>query len=51
MDASPRSPVVVLAYDGVAADETSLLVQILTSAGLEVIISSVGACRCYDARP
>ena len=43
MDWSPRAPVVVLAYDGVAADETSVVVQILASADLNVIVSSVGA--------
>ena len=42
MDAPPRLPVVVLAYDGVAADETSAIVQILTSADLDVIITSFG---------
>jgi len=35
-------PVVVLAYDGIAADEAGLIVQILTGAGIEVIIATVG---------
>ncbi len=35
--------VVVLAYDGVAADEAAALVEILASAGLEVVIASVEA--------
>lgn len=34
--------VVVLAYDGVAADEAGLIVQILTSAGIEVIVATIG---------
>jgi transcriptional regulator GlxA family with amidase domain len=42
MEAPPRLPVVVLAYDGVAADETSAIVEILTSAELEVTITSFG---------
>lgn len=43
MDPSPAAPIVVLAYDGVAADETGLVVQILAAAELDVIIVSVGA--------
>ncbi|MCP4227005.1 MAG: hypothetical protein GY773_26990 [Actinomycetia bacterium] len=39
----PRGPVVVLTYDGVAADETGAVVEILTSADLDVIIASVGS--------
>ena len=35
------SPVVLLAYDGVAADEAGALVEILTRSGIEVIIASV----------
>ncbi len=35
-------PVVVLAYDGVAGDEAGLLVEILTGAGLEVVVATVG---------
>jgi putative intracellular protease/amidase len=38
----PLAPVVVLAYDGVAADEAGLVVQILAGAGLDVIIATVG---------
>lgn len=34
-------PVVILAYDGLAADEASVLVEILTTAGLDVTIASV----------
>ncbi len=34
-------PVVILAYDGLAADEASVLVEILTTAELDVIIASV----------
>ena len=37
----PIAPVVILAYDGLAADEASVLVEILTAAGLEVVIASV----------
>ena len=36
------APVVVLAYDGVAADEAGLVVEILTGAGLDVVIATVG---------
>jgi putative intracellular protease/amidase len=35
------APVVVVAYDGIAADEAAVLVEILTSAELDVIIASV----------
>lgn len=34
-------PVVILAYDGLAADEASVLVEILTTAELDVVIASV----------
>lgn len=34
-------PVVILAYDGLAADEASVLIDILTTADLEVTIASV----------
>lgn len=34
-------PIVILAYDGIAADEASVLVDILGAAGLDVIIASV----------
>ncbi|MDH3296532.1 MAG: DJ-1/PfpI family protein, partial [Acidimicrobiia bacterium] len=36
-------PIVILAYDGIAADEASVLVDILSDAGLEVMIASVQA--------
>ncbi len=36
------APVIVLAYDGVAADEAGIVVHILTGAGLDVIIATVG---------
>lgn len=36
------APVVVLAYDGVAADEAGLIVSILSGAGLNVVIATVG---------
>lgn len=35
-------PIVVLAYDGVAADEAGVVVQILAGAGLDVVIATVG---------
>ena len=35
-------PVVVLAYDGVAADEAGLVVEILVGAGLDVVVATVG---------
>ncbi len=34
-------PVVILAYDGLAADEASVLIEILTTAKLDVVIASV----------
>ena len=37
------APVIVLAYDGVAADEAGIVVHILTGAGLDVIIATVGS--------
>ncbi len=37
------APVVVLAYDGVAADEAGIIVQILAKAGLRVIVATVGS--------
>ncbi len=37
------APIVILAYDGVAGDEVSVLVDILSAAGLEVTIASVQA--------
>lgn len=40
---SEIGPIVILAYDGVAADEASVLVDILTAADLEVTIASVQA--------
>lgn len=42
MEVSAPASVVVLAYDGVAADETGAVVEILSSSGLDVIITSVG---------
>ncbi len=40
-DADDAGPVVILAYDGLAADEASVLVEILTTADLDVTIASV----------
>lgn len=45
MDSPSPLPVVVLVYDGVAADETGTVVQILTAADLEVIVASVSAAQ------
>ncbi len=35
------NPVVVLAYDGMAADEAGVITQILADAGIEVIVAAV----------
>ena len=42
MASEPQAPVVVLAYDGVAADEAGLVVEILAGSGLDVVIATVG---------
>jgi transcriptional regulator GlxA family with amidase domain len=42
-DGHPIETIVILAYDGVAADEASVLVDILTAADLDVTIASVQA--------
>ena len=41
--AEARPTVVVLVYDGVAADEAGVVVRILTRAGVEVIVATVGS--------
>ncbi len=43
MTAKTPDPVVVLAYDGVGADEAGALIEILMSSGMPVIIASVEA--------
>lgn len=35
-------PVVILAYDGIAADEAGIITEILTEAGIPVVIAAVG---------
>ena len=41
--AATVAPIVVLVYDGVAADEAGVIVQLLTRAGLAVVVASVGS--------
>lgn len=43
MEPEQPPPVIVLAYDGIAADEAGAVVEILASAGVPVIIASVEA--------
>jgi transcriptional regulator GlxA family with amidase domain len=37
----PLLPVVILAYDGVAADEAGVIAEILTGAGIEIVVAAV----------